>query len=173
MIMSWIVAIKIFSIINVMDITWYNIHYFFALIFIISNLYSIQFVVTHELMHKTTFNKVMATVHMVCFYYSHFTYHHLYRHHKWVSTPHDATTARKGETLYQFMARTIIDSWVAVYNEEKVKGKRLLTNYANLSLLASLAFASLIYFVWGLQVAIAHSLMAFGAVFYLETISYL
>ena len=108
MIVCWIVAIKIFSIIQVMEVTLFNVHYFLALVFIISNLYSIQFVVTHELMHKSMFNRVLATVHMVCFYYSHFTYHHLHRHHKWVATPHDATTARKGETLYQFMARTLV-----------------------------------------------------------------
>ena len=167
MIMFWIVAIKVFSIIAAMDIAWHNVHYFLALICTISNLYSIQFVVAHELIHKSTFNKVLGTLHMVCLYYSHFTYHHLYRHHKWVATPHDPTTARKGETLYQFMARTLVESWVGVYKDQREKGKSLLANYACLSLLSSAAFAGLVYCVWGLQVAIAHSLMAFGAVFYL------
>lgn len=71
------------------------------------------------------------------------------------------------------MPRIVIDSWKGVYNDEKEKGKGLLTNYACQSLLASVTFASLVYCVWGLQAAVAHSLMAFGAVFYLETISYL
>ena len=147
--------------------------YLVAYLYIVSNLYSVQFAVTHELMHKSGFDRALATVHMVGFYYSHFTYHHLHRHHKWVATPHDATTARRGETLYQFMSRTLVESWAAVYSEEKAKGKRLLTNCATLSLLASLAFAGLVYLSFGLQAVAAHSLMAFGAVFYLETISYL
>ena len=174
MIMSWIVTIKVYSIMYAMDIAWYNVHYFLALAYAASNLYSIQFVVAHELIHRPgSFDRTLGTFHMIALYYSHFTLHHLNTHHKWVATPHDPTTARKGENIYQFMPRIVLDSWKGVYSDQKAEGKSLLTNYASLSLLASAGFVSIIYSVWGLQVAIAHSLMAFGAIFYLETISYI
>lgn len=95
--MSWIIGIKILSNFNEMDLTLFNLHYFLAKLFIISNLYSIQFVISHELIHKAgTFSKALGTFHMIPLYYSHFTLHHLNTHHKWVGTPLDPTTAVKG-----------------------------------------------------------------------------
>lgn len=104
---------------------------------------------------------------MVSLYYTHFTPHHINTHHKWVATPNDPNTPRKGEPLYDFVLRSMIDSWKGVYNDQKKEGKHFLANYAILSILASSVFAFLLFLIWGLQVAITHSLMALGAIFYL------
>lgn len=100
-----------------MDIAWYNIHRFLALVYVISNLYSIQFVVAHEFLHKPgKFNRFIGILHIISLYYTHFAHHHLKTHHIWVATPLDPTSPWKGESLYQFMPRVVIDSWVIVYN---------------------------------------------------------
>ena len=92
--------------------------------YILSNLYSVQFVVAHELIHKNNaFNRILGTCYMISLYYMHFTPHHLNTHHKWVATPIDPNTPRKGEPLYDFVLRSVVDSWKGVYNDEKKEGK--------------------------------------------------
>lgn len=113
------------------------------------------------------FYRRLATLYMATLYYGHFTYHHLYRHHRDVATPLDVSTARKGQNVYEFIYKSIINSWRAVYNEEKELKKSFFANYAVLSLLGSILFAAGIYLGLGLQAMIMHSLVAFGAIFYL------
>lgn len=140
----------------------------------VSNLYAAQFSVTHELMHKPgKFYKILATAHMVKFYYMHFTYHHLERHHYEVATPSDPSSSVKGENVYGFIVRCIRDSWKGVYDEEKKLGKSFFTNYGVLSIVGSLCFMVLIYLLFGLKILIIHSMMAGGSVIYLEAINYI
>lgn len=119
-------------------------------------------------MHKPgKFYRVLGTLHMLNLYYMHFTYHHLYRHHHEVATPKDPSTAKKGENVYQFIRRCIVDSWKGVYEDEKRLGKSFITNYAVLSILASVGYAVVAYLIFGLKPLIIYSLVAFFAVFYL------
>lgn len=46
-------------------------------------------------------------------------------------------------------------------------------NYAIQSVLGSLTFAGLVYLIFGLQALVIHSLMAIGAIIYLEAINYI
>jgi alkane 1-monooxygenase len=124
-------------------------------------------------MHKPgSYYRGLGTLHLIKFYYMHFTYHHLYRHHYWVGTPKDPSTAKKGENIYMFVIRSIIYSWKGVYDDEKGYGKSFFTNYANLSLVATAFMASAIYYFYGLQALVIHSLMVLGALVYLEAINY-
>lgn len=106
-------------------------------------------------------------------YYTHFTYHHLYRHHYEVATPMDPSTSKKGENVYKFIVRCITYSWLGVYNDEKKQGKTFFANYAVLSIFASLGFMLAIYCFYNLQALVLHSMMAFGSVIYLEAINYI
>ena len=145
-----------------------------GIIFITSNLAASQFAVAHEVMHKPgKFYRILATLHMTKLYYPHFTYHHLYRHHRDVATPKDPSTSRKGETLYQYLVRTVRDSWIGVYEDEKANGKKIWSNYAVQSIFSTALFGLAIYFIAGLQPFIVTSIIALGAILYLETINYL
>ena len=55
--------------------------------FIYANMNAVQFAVAHEIFHKGGFNKYLGTFHMSKNLYMHFTYEHLYGHHKRVATP--------------------------------------------------------------------------------------
>lgn len=156
------------------EITWRTIFVQMGFIFIASNLYSVQFAIAHEIMHKPgRFYRILGTLHMTNLYYTHFTYHHLYIHHKLVSTPLDHASATKGQNVYSFIYSCVVGSLKGVYEEEKKNGKRFFINYAVWSVGGSLTFAGLIYLIFGLQALIVHSLMAFGAIIYLEAINYI
>ena len=47
--------------------------------------------------------------------YMHFTYEHLYGHHRKVATPEDPATSIKGESLYKFFPKTFFGSYKSVY----------------------------------------------------------
>lgn len=174
MIFDWAVFFKMMTMMQSFTLDWSNLCQLFAIIFITSNLCSVQFAVAHEVMHKPDkFYRILATLHMSKLYYMHFTYHHLYRHHYQVATPNDPSTSLKGENVYEFVVRCIKYSWKGVYNDEQKLGKPFLQNYAILSILSSLVFAGLVYLVFGLQPMIVHSLVAFGSIFYLESINYI
>lgn len=115
---SWAIHIKYLFISKARIITWINIPWVLCNCFIGINIFAAQFAVTHELMHKPNkFYRVLATLHMVKLNYAHFTYHHLYKHHHDVATLSDPSTSRKGENVYQFIKRCIVDSWIGVYND--------------------------------------------------------
>lgn len=115
-ILSWATLFRSFQIFSMTEINIENIPYLIGYIFIVSNFYAAQFSVTHEIMHKPgSFYKFLATFHMWKLYYPHFTHHHLFKHHYEVGTPSDPSTARRGESVYQFIIRCIIDSWKAIY----------------------------------------------------------
>jgi len=72
--------------------------------------------VAHELMHRRTlFERVLGEMQMMMFTYTHFCIEHIEGHHANVGLWHDPATARFGETLYQFLPRTVciglVDAW--------------------------------------------------------------
>lgn len=83
--------------------------------------------------------------------YMHFTYEHLYGHHKRVATPEDPATALKGTTVYQFFFQSYFGSYRSVYNMEKQEKKSFLQNYAVLSVVASVLFTTLVFKIYGMQ----------------------
>lgn len=118
MVLSWAVFLKYLHIFSTAEITLETIPYIVGCVFIISNLYAAQFAIAHEVMHKPgKFYRMLGTLHMSKLYYTHFTYHHLYRHHYEVATPMDPSTSKKGENVYRFIVRCITYSWLGVYND--------------------------------------------------------
>jgi alkane 1-monooxygenase len=116
MILSWAANIKLCYIFSTHEITWSDVIPIMGIIFISSNRYSVQFAIAHEVMHKQgRFYRVLATLHMTNLYYTHFTYHHLYRHHQLVSTPLDPSSAPKGQNVYSFIYSCVVNSLKGVY----------------------------------------------------------
>jgi len=66
--------------------------------------------VAHELFHRTDrLSRALGHLNLVCVGYAHYAIEHLAGHHVRVATPHDAVTARRGESLYAFLGRVVID----------------------------------------------------------------
>lgn len=63
----------------------------------------------HELLHKKEkINKVLGTWSYTKFMYSHFLDEHIQGHHKAIATLEDPATARKNETIYAFIFRSVV-----------------------------------------------------------------
>jgi alkane 1-monooxygenase len=79
--------------------------------------------VAHELGHrKKKSERLMAQTLLLGSLYQHFFIEHNRGHHRWVATPHDPATARKGEWLYAFWFRSMAGGFV---NAWKLENKRL------------------------------------------------
>lgn len=152
MVMDWLLFFKAMHLFSTVELTFSNTLNLVAFIFIFSNLNAVQFAVAHEIFHKSgTFNRYLGTVHMVKNLYMHFTYEHLYGHHRKVATPEDPASAEKGITLYQFFPRTFFGSYKSVYKMEQQEGKPFYTNYLVLSVVASVLFTLLMFKIYGAQ----------------------
>ncbi|MBK5264078.1 MAG: alkane 1-monooxygenase [Alphaproteobacteria bacterium] len=65
-------------------------------------------VVAHELMHRASLmHRALAWVLMSVTIYPHFCIEHIHGHHPRFATPDDHATARRGESFYLFLPRTI------------------------------------------------------------------
>lgn len=85
----------------------------------------------------------------------HFTYEHLYGHHRKVATPEDPASAGQGISLYQFFPLTFLGSYKSVYKMQRDDEKKpFYLNYAVLSIAEALAFTAVIYYFYGLQATI-------------------
>lgn len=85
---DWALFFKVMRMFSETELTLVVIIKLLAFIFIFSNLNAVQFAVSHEIFHKPgSFHKYLGTIHMVKNLYMHFTYEHLYGHHRRVATP--------------------------------------------------------------------------------------
>lgn len=74
---------------------------------------------SHELMHVgRRFEKGLADVLLAMTLYSHFRSEHMLVHHRYVGTPRDPVTARKGETFYQFFPRVLKQCYASAFRAE-------------------------------------------------------
>lgn len=136
--------------------------------------------VAHELMHKNGkrehfSSKALLT--MVC--YGHFFIEHVKGHHVRVATPEDPATARFGETIYQFLPRTIKGSFQSAWALEKKRlqrqglsnGHRRNQFYWILGLPIAILIG--LYTLMGLQACFFFLLQSITAVITLEIVNYI
>lgn len=78
-------------------------------------------VTAHELVHRTgSPSSVFSGRVLLAFLFdAAFAIQHVYGHHATVSTPQDASTARRGENLYRFIARTSVWSFLSAWEIER------------------------------------------------------
>jgi alkane 1-monooxygenase len=78
-----------------------------------------DWITAHELCHRTSRIAKLSAYALLGFTgNASFVTYHLYGHHRQVGTLHDAATARRGERLRTFMARTLVQQFVqAAYFE--------------------------------------------------------
>lgn len=121
--------------------------------------------VAHELCHKKEKrHRLMADLLLASVCYQHFAVEHVRGHHINVSTPDDPASARKYETVYHFLYRTITGSFKSAF---KIDSQSVLKG-----IIITLNFAAISYFVssWnGLILFITQSIVA---IILLELVNY-
>jgi alkane 1-monooxygenase len=79
-------------------------------------------IVGHELLHKKEpINKIMGTWAYTKFFYSHFLEEHIQGHHKDIATPEDPATARKNESVYAFIPRSVFGGLIKSWQREDLR----------------------------------------------------
>ena len=80
----------------------------------------------HELGHKKeAYERWLARVALAQTFYGHFFIEHNRGHHVRVATPEDPASSRIGETVWEFMPRTVIGSLKSAWRLEKKRADRL------------------------------------------------
>jgi len=132
----------------------------------------------HELGHsRSRLDRVLAWCLMASVNYSHFMVEHYRGHHPRAATFDDPASARRGETLWRFLPRTLGGSWVNAWRLEAQQLRQLHRGWVR----SPLAWATVVQGAWLLVLAVAfgaHGLLFWlvqsaYAVFLLETINYI
>ena len=82
--------------------------------------------VAHEIGHRPGFiNQWASRLLLMPALYMHFNIEHNRGHHKWVATPIDPATSRKGESFYRFWCRSVFYSYLAAWKIENDDLKKI------------------------------------------------
>ncbi len=134
----------------------------------------------HELIHrKSIFLKFVGILNLVFCMYGHFFVEHRKGHHAFVGTLKDPATARKGESFYFFLLRTIPGQWISGLKIEMERLKRVHVrglSYRNFVFnisLAEIGLVGLLFLFLGKGAAIAFCIQALIAIVLLEYVNYI
>lgn len=134
----------------------------------------------HELGHrKTKREQWMSKALLLSSSYMHFFIEHNRGHHKKVATEEDPASARKGESIYAFWWRSIVQSFVSAWNleAERLRRKSLpvihIENEMIRFIIYQLSFIGLIYLIFGTQSVLAFVLASLIGILLLESVNYI
>ncbi len=132
-------------------------------------------IVAHELGHrrKNSFPWWVARLNLLSVLYLHFTTEHNRTHHKHVATAADPATARYGESVWWFIARTVPGQFLDAWRLHAARGHSLFTNPVTRGAGLQLLLLAAIGLLLGPLAFAAFVLQATFAVFLLEYINYL
>ena len=132
-------------------------------------------IVAHELGHKKPHSVGwwIGRFNLLTVLYLHFTTEHNFTHHKYVSTDADPATARRGESLWWFVARTIPQQFQDAAAVQNKKGRVGIHNPIYQGLMLQMSFIALLYISLGPWASGAFLLQAMFAIFLLEYINYI
>jgi alkane 1-monooxygenase len=140
----------------------------------------IGFTVAHELIHRSSkFEQSLGRALLLTTLYMHFAIEHVYGHHKHVGTEEDAATARKGETFYRFLIRSVPDQYRSAWEIERKrlkKKKKGFWSFSNEMLgfqVTQLVWLATIFWLMGPVVALLYTVSCFLAFSLLEAVNYL
>ena len=132
----------------------------------------------HELGHsKRRLDRVAAWLLMGSVLYAHFMVEHYRGHHARAATHDDPASARRGESLWRFLPRTLAGSWASAWRLEAARLQQRRQGWARSPLLAATAVQGLL--LVALAAAFGPWALLFGvvqaaqAVLLLETINYI
>jgi alkane 1-monooxygenase len=135
-------------------------------------------VCAHELIHRNSrWLRALGVWNLLLVNYGHFRVEHMI-HHRFVGTLLDPTTARRGESVYYFMLRTIPQQfWQSLRSEgERVRRRGKLpygpANFVVCSTALQLAICGAMFVVFGTRLVQVYLLQSLIAVMLLEIINY-
>lgn len=128
----------------------------------------------HELIHRrTSAERGMGLWLLLHVLYMQFEIEHIRGHHRYVATPLDIATARKGESVYAFVPRTFVASYRQSADLERQAGRTGWRSHLNRYVLMQIAAAAGVAAVFG-WLALPWFLVQSGlAIFYLEAVNYI
>ncbi len=136
--------------------------------------------VAHEIGHRDDwFNQWVSRLLLLPNLYMHFNIEHNRGHHKWVATPEDPATARKGQHFYSFFVQSVVGSyrhaWQIQMKELKDRGHKnfSLHNLMLIFQLTQLAYLLVIYMIFGAKVLLLTIFAAIGGFTLLELVNYI
>jgi len=132
----------------------------------------------HELGHsKRRLDRLAAWLLMGSVLYAHFMVEHYRGHHVRAATHDDPATARRGESLWRFLPRTLAGSWASAWRLEAAHLRQLRRGWVRSPLLAATAVQALLLVVlaaaFGPWALLFWVVQAAQAVLLLETINYI
>ena len=132
-------------------------------------------IVAHEFGHRRprSFPWWIGRLNLLSVLYLHFTTEHNHTHHRLVATEADPASARRGESLWSFVLRTVPGQFRDALRVPAAKGLSGVRNPVARGALAQLALLALVFAWLGAPVAGAFVLQAAVAVFLLEYINYI
>lgn len=136
--------------------------------------------VAHELGHRNkTHEIIMAKLMLMTSLYMHFYVEHNKGHHRNVGTENDPATARKGESLYAFWIRCVINSFRSAWEIEKKEAHRRKESHLSFKnpmmqfLLIQTLFVVGIALFFGPYATLAFVIAAIVGFLHLETVNYI
>ena len=136
--------------------------------------------VAHELGHRAKKSeRIMSKILLLSAQYMHFFIEHNKGHHKNVGTPSDPATARKGEDLYRFWARSITFSYLSAWRIEikrlRSKQFRIISMHNRMIQFAfmQLAVMGCVWFVFDGGALLYYMLGCIVGILFFETVHYL
>ncbi len=136
--------------------------------------------VAHELFHRSNiFEQWIGKLLLLVNCYMHYSIEHVYGHHRNVATFDDPASARFGESIYKFLPRTIIGTYISAWKIEvsrlQKKNEKFFSTKNEMLLFQfiTILFLFIIYFVFGLKALIVFLFVGFIGVIQLEIVNYI
>ncbi len=135
---------------------------------------------SHEMNHKIKyFDCILGTLNLSKSFYMHFFIEHNLGHHRNVATFDDPATSRLNESLYQFLPRTVINTFFSAWKIENEKCKERYNTiytiknrmiYFTLGLILMPLF---FYYLYGLKGMLLQIIIGVGSLLLLEIVNYI
>ena len=136
--------------------------------------------VAHELGHRSNpWEQILAKLLLLPTFYMHFFIEHNRGHHKYVATDRDPASAKKGDWVYVFWLKSIVNSYINAWKLEFVRLKREnksrwhFTNEMIHFHLAQGVYLTLLIWFFSFNVAVIALAIGVVAVLLLETVNYI
>lgn len=127
----------------------------------------------HELIHRSqTGFRILGILNLFSVNYGHFYIEHIKGHHKNIGTKQDPATARRGESIYAFIFRTIPGQWMNAYRIEK-QNEKWYNNFVFQITFLQFLFCLIVFFKLGFSCLVAYLLQGLLAVVLLEYVNYI
>ena len=127
----------------------------------------------HELIHRNALGlRRLGIWNLLLVHYTHFYTEHIKSHHKYAGTANDPATARRGESFYAFLLRTVPSQFASAVRID-ARGQSFKANFVLQGLLMQLLLDAVIFFTLGWQALAAFVAVSVIAIVLLEYVNYI